>query len=200
MTIKKKLMLVLMATLFVAAPSFASDIYIEQVGDGATVTILQQGIGNTIGDNVDSAFIGGNATQVTIDQIGSNNTLAMVVNGASAQVTVTTTGDNNTQTISCGTTGSASCSGSTLTQIITGDGNTVSQLLGAGANHTSTITVTGDTNTVTHTSTNTGLTNANITVNGDSNTVGVTQSGITAKSVAVSTSGTGNTVSITQSE
>jgi len=200
MTFKKSLIMALLFTAFSAVTAIASEVYVEQVGDGATVTITQQGTGNTVGDSVDAAYIGGNATQVTVDQIGSGNSLALVVNGAAATVTVSTTGDNNIQTIQCGTTSSAGCSGSTISQTIVGDGNTVSQLLGAGANHTSAISVTGDTNTVTHTSTNTGLTYAGITVNGNSNTVGVTQSGLTAKSVTVSTSGTGNNVSISQSD
>jgi hypothetical protein len=199
MTLKKSLIMAMLFTAFTAVASFANEIYVEQVGDGATVTITQQGTGNSLGDNVNSAYIGGNATQVTVDQIGSGNSLALVVNGAAATVTVTTNGDNNIQNIQCGTTTSAGCSGSTITQVVTGDDNTVSQLLGAGANHTSTINVTGDSNTVTHTSTNTGTSFASITVDGSSNTVGVTQSGITAKSVTVSTTGTGNTISIDQS-
>lgn len=156
--------------------SYANELYIEQVGDGSTVTITQDGSGNKIGTSIDSAFIGGGSNQVTIDQIGSSNQLAMVVNGAATSVTLNTVGSGNIQEIQCGTTSSASCSGSTISQSINGDNNTVSQLLGAGANHTSAITVLGSTNTVTHTSSSTGTTNANISVTGDTNVIGVTQS------------------------
>jgi hypothetical protein len=143
-------------------------------------------------------YIGSGSNTVNIDQIGANNTLDMVVNGASTDVTVSTTGSDNAQEIQCGTTGSASCSGSTITQTITGDDNTVKQLLGAGANHTSNITVTGDTNTVFHTSTATGTTSADITVTGNTNTVSVTQSGMLNHSVTVNSSGNLNNISITQ--
>jgi hypothetical protein len=137
---------------------------------------------------------------VTIDQIGSTNTLDMVVNGAGTDVTVSTTGSNNIQEINCGTTSSAGCSGSVITQTIAGDSNDVKQLLGAGANHTSNITITGDTNTVTHTSTATGTTSADITVSGNTNTVGVTQSGMLNHSVVVNSTGNLNTISIVQSD
>jgi hypothetical protein len=135
---------------------------------------------------------------VNIDQIGSNNQLDMVVNGSGTDVTVSTTGSNNVQEITCGTTTSAGCSGSTITQTIAGDDNTVTQNLGTGANHTSNISITGDTNTVTHTSTATGTTSADITVTGNTNTVGVTQSGMLNQSVVVNSSGNSNNISIIQ--
>jgi hypothetical protein len=124
----------------------------------------------------------------------------MVVNGAGTDVTVSTTGSNNIQEINCGTTSSAGCSGSVITQTINGDSNDIKQNLGAGANHTSNIAVTGDTNTVTHTSTATGTTSADITVSGNTNTVGVTQSGMLNHSVVVNSTGDLNTISIVQSD
>lgn len=195
----KKIAIAFIMTM-VASLGFANDIYIEQVGDGSTVTITQDGTGNRIGDSNNPTFIGGGSNTVTIDQVGSNNQLDMVVNGASADVTVNTVGSGNIQNINCGTTSSASCSGSVITQTVTGDDNTITQNLGGGANHTSNISVTGDTNTVTHTSTNTATTSANITVSGNTNTIGVTQSGMVAKSVTVTSTGNSNNISITQSD
>lgn len=182
--------------------SFANDIYIEQVGDSSTITITQDGTGNRVGSSGvgNEAFIGGGSNTVTIDQIGNSNQLNMVVNGASADVVVTTNGSGNIQEINCGTTGSAGCSSSTIKQVVTGDDNTITQNLGAGANHNSEINVTGDNNIVTHTSTNTGASTVNITAVGDTNTIGVTQSGLTAKSVSVLSTGNLNTISITQSD
>lgn len=176
----------------------ANEVYIEQVGSGSTVNILQEGSDNRIGTSLSPAYIGSGSNTVNIDQIGSNNELDMVVNGSSTNVTVSTTGSNNIQEIQCGTTGSAGCGGSVITQTITGDNNTVKQLLGAGANHTSNISVTGDTNTVFHTSTATGVTSADITVTGNTNTVSVTQSGMLNHSVQVNSSGNLNNISITQ--
>jgi hypothetical protein len=200
--LRKKLSVLLAATVMLSLGVTANEIYIEQVGDSSTITITQDGTGNKVGDSGlgDEAFIGGGSNTVTIDQIGSNNTLAMVVNGAATGVIVDVTGSGNESTINCGTTQSAGCSGSTIKQVITGDDNIVTQNLGTGANHYSEINIAGNTNTVTHTSTNSGASTVNITATGDLNTIGVTQSGITAKTVSVNTSGNSNTVSITQSD
>ena len=187
-----------MVALMLVGVAVANEVYVEQVGSGSTVNILQEGSDNRIGTSLSPAYIGSGSNTVNIDQIGSNNTLDMVVNGASTDVTVSTTGSNNTQEIQCGTTASAGCGGSVITQTIAGDNNTVRQLLGAGANHTSNIAVTGDTNTVTHTSTATGITSADITVTGNTNTVAVTQSGMLNHSVTVNSSGNLNNISITQ--
>ena len=182
--------------------TWANEVYIEQVGDSSTITVTQDGTGNKVGDSGtgNEAFIGGGSNAVTIDQIGSNNTLSMTVNGAAAGVIVDVTGSGNESTINCGTTQSAGCSSSAITQVIAGDDNIVTQNLDTGANHVSEITITGDTNTVTHTSTNSGASTVAITATGDTNTIGVTQSGLTAKTVAVNSTGNSNNISIVQSD
>ena len=177
----------------------SNEVYIDQVGDNSTVTIIQDGTGNKVGDSAIPVFIGGGSNVVNIQQIGIGNELAMVVNGAATEVVVDTTGSNNIQTISCGTTSSASCSSSTIKQVVVGDSNIITQSLGTGANHYSEINVTGSTNTITHTSTSTGASTVNVTAIGDTNTIGVTQSGTTAQTVTVNSTGTGNTISINQS-
>ena len=182
----------------------ANEVYIEQVGDGSTITITQDGTNNTIGTALDPAYIGGGSNTVTIDQIGASNQLTMVVNGASTDVTVTTNGSNNVQEITCGTTASASCGGSYIKQEVTGDNNTVTQTLNTGTRN-SEIIITGDYNTVTHTATGTGAHNANITVTGSgtalvNNQVAVTQSGSNAQTAVVNASGAGINISITQSD
>lgn len=183
-----------------ASFSYANDVYIEQVGSGSTITINQEGTGNRVGTSLDATYIGSGSNVVTVDQIGSGNELDMVVNGASTNVTINTTGGGNIQSVNCGTTSSASCSGSTITQTVTGDNNTISQSLGNGGNHTSNITVTGDTNTITHTSTNLATTTNNVTVAGDQNTISVTQSGMLPKNVSVTSTGNLNNITITQSD
>jgi len=177
----------------------ANDVYIEQVGSSSTVTITQEGTGNQAGNSTDSLYIGSGSNVITIDQIGDNNVLEMVVNGSSADVTVNTTGSGNQQTINCGTTSSAGCSGSTITQTVDGDDNIVTQNLGAGANHTSNITATGSDNTITHTSTATGTTTMNMTITGSTNTVGVTQSGMTTQNVTINATGNSNNITVNQS-
>lgn len=194
----KKLAIALIMAM-VGSISFANDIYIEQSGDSSNITITQDGTGNRIGEALTPTFIGGGSNTVTIDQIGSSNELDMVLNGASAVAAISVTGSGNIQTINCGTRTSSGCSGSSITQTIVGDDNTITQNLGAGANHTTDFLVTGSTNTITHTSTNTGITSANISVTGDNNSIGVEQSGTTAKSVTINSTGNLNTISITQS-
>jgi hypothetical protein len=178
---------------------YANDVYVEQVGSGSTINITQQGTGNEAGNNTDSLYIGSGSNTVTIDQIGDSNILAMVVNGSATDVTVNTTGSGNTQTIGCGTTSSAGCSGSTITQTVTGDDNIITQDLGSGANHISNITVAGDTNTITHTSTASGATTMNATISGNLNTVGVTQSGMTTQNVTINSTGNSNSITVNQS-
>jgi len=191
---------ILIALLCVISSSvYANDVYIEQVGDSSTITITQDGSGNKVGDALNAAYIGSGSNVVTIDQIGSNNELNLVVNGASTNVVIDTTGSGNIQTVNCGTTSSAGCSGSTIKQVVSGDDNTITQNLGAGANHYSEINVIGSSNAITHTSTNTGVTSAIITATGDTNTIGVTQSGTLPQSITVNSTGNLNNITINQS-
>jgi len=184
----------------------SNEIYIEQVGDGTTVTLKQAGSNNTIGTALAPAFIGGGQNVVYIEQSGSNNQLAMLVNGAGTTVTSTITGDSNQQTITCGTSISASCSGSAITHTITGDNNDVKSLLGTnGGAHTSNITVLGDYNHVTHSSSGSGANSATINVTGSGsgavpNAITVSQSGMNTQSATVNASGNNINISIIQSD
>jgi hypothetical protein len=178
---------------------YANDVYIEQVGSSSTINITQEGTGNEVGNSTTDVYIGSGSNVVNIDQVGDSNILEMVVNGSSTDVTVNTQGSGNEQVINCGTTSSADCSGSNITQTITGDDNIVTQNLGAGANHTSNITITGDTNTVTHTSSATGTTTVNATITGDLNDVSVTQSGMTTQNVTINSTGNSNIINVNQS-
>ena len=138
MTIKRSLQgtLALIMALF-AIVTWSNEVYIEQVGDDSTITITQDGSGNSVGTELNPAYIGGGSNTVTIDQVGTGNSLTMTVNGAGTTVTASATGDNNSQTITCGSTVSASCTASTISSVIVGDSNTTIQDLGTGANHTS---------------------------------------------------------------
>ncbi len=183
-----------------------NEIYIEQVGDDATVTLKQAGSNNTIGDALSPAFIGGGQNTVYIEQSGSSNQLSMLVNGAGTTVTSVVTGDSNQQTITCGTSISASCSGSAITHTITGDSNDVKSLLGTnGGAHTSNITVLGDYNHVTHSSSGSGANSATINVTGSGtgatpNSISVSQSGMNTHSATVNASGNNLNISVIQSD
>jgi hypothetical protein len=181
----------------------ANDVYIEQVGDGATITILQDGSSNRIGDNGTPSIIKGDANIVTIDQIGSSNALDMVINGAAVTAIVTTNGSNNTQVINCGTANSATCGSSYIKQEVTGDNNTVTQNLVAAATQHSEILITGDYNTVTHTTSGSGAHSGIITVTGgvalSGNTISLTQGGTNAQQATITSTGNSNAITVNQS-
>lgn len=178
--------------------SWANELYMEQSGDSSTITITQDGASNEIGKQLLPVFIGGGSNTVSIEQIGAGNQLEFTVNGAATSMTIEQHGGNNIGTVTCGTTASASCSGSTIWQLITGDDNNIRQILDAGGNHISKITVTGDTNIVSHNSTNTGAVNMQYTVTGNTNTISVITEGTTVKTLNATTTGNNNTVNIVQ--
>lgn len=192
-----------MAALFWGSGVHANDVYIEQVGDGATVTITQDGTSNRVGDLGTPSLILGDANVVTIDQIGSSNTLDMTINGAAVTATVTTNGSNNTQVIDCGTANSATCGSSFIKQEVTGDYNTVTQTLVASATQHSEILIAGDYNTVSHTTSGNAGHSGIITITGGvalaGNTVNLIQGGTNAQQSTITSTGHGNTITINQS-
>jgi len=196
--ITKTLKGVIVLAIMLCTTVWANELYMEQSGDSSTITITQDGASNEIGTQLSPVFIGGGSNTVNIEQIGAGNQLQFTVNGAATAMTIEQHGGNNTSTVTCGTTANASCSGSTIWQLITGDDNNITQTLGAGGNHNSKITVTGDTNTVSHTSTNTGAVSMQYTVTGNTNTILVTTAGTTAKTINANTTGNSNTVTIVQ--
>ena len=191
------------AALIWVPTALANDVYIEQVGDGAAITILQDGSSNRIGADGTPSIIKGDANIVTIDQIGSSNTLDMIINGAAITATVTTNGSNNTQVINCGTANSATCGSSFIKQQVDGDNNTVTQNLVASATQHSEILITGSENTVTHTTSGSGAHSGIITVNGgvalSGNTISLTQGGTNAQQATITSTGNGNAITVNQS-
>jgi hypothetical protein len=181
----------------------ANDVYIEQIGDGATITILQDGNSNRIGADGTPSIFKGDANIVTVDQIGSSNTLDAIINGAAVTATVTTNGSSNTQVINCGTANSATCGSSIIKQEVTGDNNTVTQNLVAAATQHSEILITGDENTVTHDTSGAGAHSAIITVTGgvalSGNTISLTQGGTNAQQATITSTGNSNAITVNQS-
>jgi hypothetical protein len=196
-------MMAVIAALAWVPTAQANDVYIEQVGSGVTVTILQDGSSNRVGDEGTPSIIKGDANIVTIDQIGSSNTLDMIINGAAITATVTTNGSNNTQVINCGTANSATCGSSFIKQEVTGDNNTVTQNLVASATQHSEILITGDENTVTHTTSGSGAHSGIITVTGGialgGNTISLTQGGTNAQQATITSTGNSNVITVNQS-
>jgi hypothetical protein len=214
--LSRKLLAILMASGMMSSGAFANDVYMEQVGDNSIISITQSGAGNLINGNVggtgntdDAALIKGDLNDVTITQIGSSNTLSLILNnqsnGTGSTVVVAAMGSGNLQTIGCGTALSSNCNASVIRSEISGDDNTTLQTLSGGVVQ-SKISINGSNNTVTHTASGAGLHNGEITVSGSgqgggsTNVVSLTQSGVTAKNAIITSTGSTNTISITQSD
>ena len=197
-----KILAVTLALLW-STGTLANDLYIEQVGDGATITINQDGNSNRIGSSATPSLIKGDANLVTIDQIGSSNELDILVNGTAVTAVVTTNGSNNVQTITCGTANSASCGSSFIKQQVTGDNNTVTQTLLAASTQHSEILITGDYNTVSHVTSGSGAHSGIITLTGgvalSGNNISLTQGGTNAQQATITSTGNGNNITVTQS-
>ena len=211
--LSRKLLAILMTSAMVSSGAFANDVYVEQIGDNATVSITQTGAGNMVNGNVgglgaadDPALILGDLNNVTISQIGAGNIASLIINnpGTGSTVVVSADGNSNTQTIGCGTALSASCNASVIRSEITGNSNNTIQMLSGGAVQ-SKISINGNYNNVSHTATGAGLHSAEITVSGfnvsgSPGAVTLTQSGAMTKNAVITSNGLNNNVNVTQSD
>jgi hypothetical protein len=211
--LSRKILAILMASGMLSSGAWANDVYVEQIGDNAIVSITQTGAGNLVNGNVgglgnvdDPALILGDLNDVTISQIGSGNQISMIINnpGTGSTVVVSANGNDNTQTIGCGTALSSTCNASTISSQITGNNNNTVQMLTGGVVK-STIAINGNWNNVTHTASGAGAHSGEITVSGSgvsgaANAVTLTQSGATAKNAVITSNGLNNNVIVTQSD
>jgi len=213
--LSRKLLAILLASGMVTTGAWANDVYVEQIGDNAIVSITQTGAGNMVNGNIgglgnpdDAALIRGDLNDVTINQIGSGNILSLIINnessGTGATVVVSADGSSNTQSISCGTALSSSCNASIIRSEITGNNNNTVQTLSGGAIQ-SKIAINGNWNNVTHTASGVGFHSGEITVSGSgssslANAVTLTQSGAMTKNAVITSNGSNNNVIVTQSD
>jgi hypothetical protein len=212
--LSRKILAILMTSAMLSSGVLANDVYVEQIGDNAIVSITQTGAGNKVNGNVgglgnddDPALILGDLNDVTINQIGSGNQIRMIINngaGLGATVVVSANGNDNTQTIGCGTALSSTCSAGIISSQITGSNNNTVQTLTGGVVK-STIAINGDWNNVTHTASGIGLHSGEITVSGSgtnliANAVTLTQSGALTKNAVITSNGSNNNVIVTQSD
>ena len=213
--LSRKVLAILMASGMLSSGAWANDVYIEQIGDNSSVSITQTGAGNLVNGNVggtgntdDMALIRGDLNDVTVNQIGSANTLSIVLNnesnGTGSTVVVSADGSNNNQTIGCGTSLSSTCNASIIRSEITGNNNNTVQMLSGGAVQ-SKIAVNGNWNNVTHTASGVGQHSGEITVSGSgvsgaANAVTLTQSGAMTKNAIITSNGSNNNINITQSD
>ena len=211
--LSRKLLASLMMAGMLSSGAWANDVYVEQIGDNASVSITQTGAGNLVNGNVDglgnvddAAQILGDLNDVTISQIGVGNIASIIINnpGTGSTVVVSADGSSNTQTIGCGTALSSTCNAGTISSQITGNSNNTVQMLSGGVVK-STIAINGDWNNVTHTASGAGLHSGEITVSGSgvsgaANAVTLTQSGASTKNAIITSNGSNNNVIVTQSD
>ena len=180
------------------ANAASNNVYVDQIGDGSTITFTQTGAGNNIGDSATHAGFTGSNNTVTVDQIGNQNTAALTVNGSGNNITSTTTGNNNTTSIQCNP-----CTTNTITDTVTGNGNVINHTNDSSAS-TSTVTVGSDNNTVNITNNSTNTSGAQSTVNisgGGGNNVDILQTdsaGANGHTVDLAIVGATNTATIHQ--
>jgi hypothetical protein len=211
--LSRKLLAILVVSGMVSTGAWANDVYVEQIGDNAIVSITQTGAGNMVNGNVgglgnvdDPALILGDLNDVTISQIGAGNIASLIINnpGTGSTVVVSADGSSNTQSIGCGTALSASCNASIIRSEITGNSNNTVQTLSGGAVQ-SKISINGNWNNVTHTASEAGLHSGEIIVSGSgvsgaANAVTLTQSGAMTKNAVITSNGSNNNVIVTQSD
>ena len=190
------LMVLMTSTLANAAPN---SVYIDQVGDVTTATVTQTGTGNSVGTELQRFTLNGNSQNITITQVGNNNSLnGAIKNGAGVTMNTSVSGDGNAVSFDYGD--AASVAGTTTSLTINGGLNTVSLIQGSidsSTNVTHEINITGDQNTYTSTINTNDVVNT-FTLTGEENNVTMLQNGYNGKTVNAVLTGSNNEVVINQ--
>ena len=199
---KFKSMMFIMAMLsssLAFAQSTTNSIFIEQVGDNSTITIVQKGQNNRIGSEQNRLMLDGNGQIINTTQEGNNNLIqGSIVQADNVSTDTTVTGDSNTITYDRGD--AASVAASTETVVVTGSSNNLTFNQGTAASATGatqTIEITGDTNTLTSTINADDVVNTK-TIAGDGNTITTVQDGTAGKNIEMLLTGNTNTVTVNQ--
>ena len=188
MTIASATKLVILLLLFKPISALANDIYLNQVGNDLTMTIVQDGENNVISSlngNTSKAAISSHNATISYTQTGNNNDIGLYTSGTNTSQTLAQTGNTNYATVDC--------HGQYCTANITQNGNNNVAFAeggnGGDNNQTFSITQDGDYN------------GAAVEANGDDNTFVFDQDGdynsiggITGAPIT----GDDNTLSITQ--
>ena len=141
----------LLFLILLASPTWANDIYIEQVGDTLDLDITQDGQDNVIGTSSTDVNLAGANMTFAITQTGSFNQIIANIRGASYTGAWTFTGSSNTVDLSCDSTAGTNCENITMNITATGDSNAFTFDVGDTADadgSTIGFTVTGDNNVI----------------------------------------------------
>ena len=196
------LIISLMTSASANAQTTTNSIYIDQVGDGSTISLTQEGQSNTIGvsEAATQRFVlEGNDQSVTVKQDGNSNIIKGSVEQADNVVYNTTvTGDNNTLEYDQG--GMGSIAGSEQTLTVVGDSNELTFNQGtttSATGATQTIFITGDTNKLISTINTDDVVDTK-TISGSRNIITTEQSGNVKKDIGMILTGSDNNITVNQ--
>jgi hypothetical protein len=198
----KKRLIMLAMSLFVTVGAIASDnsIYIDQSGDNTSITVIQDGAGNTVRgiqgvgtSNTTPARITGNDNVVSVQQIGAGNRLDFGIRtsiAAGAQANSNTfnykvTGNNATAIINSNADGLGTSASNKIDIDQTGNNaNANVNILGTNNSYTA-VTDGGSNNSVV------------TTVNGESNVQNISLTGGGANQITTTQNGNAGTMTVT---
>ena len=146
-----KRVLVLIAALVLVNTVSANEIYIEQIGDGLDLDIVQDGQDNKIGLATAGAVLEGADMTFSITQTGATNTIAATIKGATYTGLWDIDGSSNDIELLCSSTAAGDCDTVTLNVDIDGDDTTLDFKIGETADATGSsidFTIDGDGNVV----------------------------------------------------
>ena len=129
----------------------ANEIYIQQIGDGLDLDIVQDGQDNQIGNATTDAVLEGADMTFSITQTGNTNTIAATIKGATYTGLWNILGDSNDIDLLCSSTAAGNCDTVTLNVDIDGDFTTLDFDIGEVADATGSsidFTIDGDGNVV----------------------------------------------------
>jgi hypothetical protein len=197
--IKALLCLIAFTSLSARAQSASTNsIYLEQIGDSSTITLLQKGSGNQMGTAVSPFYMNGNQQILNFTQEGNNNSLQGQILSSSVNSNILNSGNSNLIKLDMG--GSASVSGTSFNMNLVGTSNQFELdqgTVGASTSATLTYNLTGDWNTFKNQiDTNNVVNTFNLT--GDHNNIGVLQNGMDGKNIDFTLVGSGNSFNIQQ--
>ena len=205
---KKNKIALLMAMLFVGATAFAADnsIYIDQSGDNATVTMLQDGASNQVrgvaGSKDTPALLKGDGLLVDIKQTGSGNNLQLgaqtgTAGGIGSSIIYQVTGNSATALIDMNNIGDTASLANYINVSQTGD-NANAEIHMKGSNNQMQVIQAGGNNNSIVATVNAGATSVSVNQTGGGNNATTLNLSSSKGIVDIVTVGASNTIGITQ--
>jgi hypothetical protein len=117
-------------SLFLVAPVFANDIYIQQSGDNLDLDVTQDGQNNVAGTSVTGISLTGNTMTFSISQVGNSNIVSTTINGNTYTGNINLTGNSNDVALLCDSGGAGNCETVSMSIDVTGDSADINVSIG----------------------------------------------------------------------